>query len=364
MNKSINRNIDAFRKNIDDIDEKILELINERLSVADEIGKIKKKGGTLVLDTSREKMIFQRLLSLNKGPISPDRLHHIFAEIIAVSRGIQTPWIISYLGPEAEFTHTAAMNHFGHSVSFLQQDGIRDVFHEVARGACRYGVVPIENSTEGTLNNTLDLFLKSNLKICAELYRQGSYDLLSRGTGSIKELHVIFSDKRAISQCRKWLKRNLVDIRLEKCLSTSKAVQKALKEPGSAAVAGKDVGQLYQMDILESNIEDTPHNITRFLVIGRDAVPRTGNDKTSIMFVTPHIPGGLHRVLNPIAQAGINMVKLESRPTRNENWQYLFFADLEGHIEDKVIEDTVSEMKGICLHLKFLGSYPRAITSY
>ena len=351
--------IDTLRKSIDDIDDNILDLINRRLLLAKEIGRIKELNNEPILDSARETTIIKRLSSLNKGHLSNNALHHIFTEIIAASREIQKPQLVTYLGPEATFTHIAAIKHFGRSVSFVPQPSIRDIFSEVEKGVCHYGVTPVENSIEGAVNYTLDLFFESNLKICAELYLNISLDLLSK-TGNLDDIKVIYSHPQPIGQCRGWLRKNLPEIVPEECSSTAYAAQKAAENSEAAAIASSEAARLYNLQIVASKIEDFSKNITRFLVIGRDEIHMTGNDKTSIMFVTSHVPGALYRVLEPIAKSGINMLKLESRPTKHENWSYFFFVDLEGHIEDPKVQDTVSKMKSLCQYLKLLGSYPRA----
>jgi len=348
----------ALRKNIDTIDMEILGLINRRLSQAREIGQVKARNGSQVMDRSREIELVKRLIRLNDGPLTNSALQHIFTEIVAASREIQMPQQVAYLGPEATFTHIAAVNHFGRSVSFVPQPTIRDIFSEVEKGSFHYGVVPVENSIEGAVNYTLDLFFESDLKICAEIYYAISHDLLSK-TGTLKDIRVIYSHPHAFAQCRRWLRKHLSEASLVECSSTAEAARMAAREPGTAAIASREAADSYQLDVISSRIEDTSRNVTRFLVIGRDKTARTGTDKTSIMFVTAHVPGALFRVLTPISEAGINMVKLESRPTKQENWSYIFFVDLEGHSEDTIIQDTISQMKDLCQYLKILGSYPR-----
>lgn len=358
MDKHTQSRITQLREQIDELDSQILELINQRLMKADEIGKIKEQGGVRVLDKNRENMIFQRLSSLNQGPVSREKLRHIYAEIMAISRDIQTPWVISFSGPESDVTHAVAMDHFGHHMSFIAQKSIKDVFHEVERGACRFGVVPIENSVQGTLNNTLDLFIESGLKICAELYQPDSYDLISKSKDG-KMVDTLYCDSHGYDNCRVWIEKNMKPAELRMCDNKLDAIQSALADERSAVVTVRGLGPVHHMNTLEPGIEDAPGNVMRFIVIGKDKITRTGQDKTSIMFVTPHVPGGLVRVLEPIARAGMNMVKLESRPTRHENWQYLFFADIEGHLDDPGVQETIQKMREICLHLKHLGSYPR-----
>ncbi len=351
--------IAKLRMSIDEIDEKILDLINRRLRFAEEIGKVKEQNGSQILDISREGKILQQLILLNKGPLNRSALTCIFKEIFAVSRQIQKPLCVAYLGPEATFTHAAATDFFGHSTTYMPQLSIRDIFEQVEKGACHYGVAPVENSIEGAVNYTLDLLFESDLKICAEIYRAVSHDLLSK-SGSSLGIQVIYSHPHAFAQCRKWLEKHFPDVVLKECTSTAEAARKAADGQGTAAIASKEAARIYGLQVAASGIEDTYRNITRFLVIGRNEVHRTGDDKTSIMFVTAHVPGALYRVLKPVGEAGINMVKLESRPARFENWSYCFFVDLEGHMEDARVRETVDRMKSLCLHLKHLGSYPRA----
>ncbi len=229
---------------------------------------------------------------------------------------------------------------------------------EVEKGTFYYGVVPVENSIEGAVNYTLDLFFESDLKICAEIYYAISHDLLSK-TGTLENVKVIYSHPQAFAQCRHWLKKNLPAAALIECSSTAEAARQSSRESGAAAISSREAADSYKLEVLASRIEDVSRNVTRFLVIGRDEVDRTGRDKTSIMFVTAHVPGALYKVLQPIAEANINMVKLESRPTKHENWNYFFFVDLEGHIKDSIVNATVTKMKKLCFYLKLLGSYPR-----
>jgi len=357
--KNTNSRLKELRSAIDDIDENILNLINKRLQHAVDIGKIKKESGNRVFDNVRENEIMQRLSSLNTGPVRNNVLLHIFKDIISESRELQRPQKVTYLGPQATFTHIAALNHFGSSVDFIPQPSIRDIFIEVEKGTCHYGVVPVENSIEGSVNYTLDLFFESELKICAELYQPISHDLLA-ASGSIKDIDIIYSHPQAFAQCRKWLQKYLPDIPRKECSSTSFAAHKASEKSGAAAIAGSEAAGIYNLQVLANNIHDYAHNVTRFLVIGKDILPFTGNDKTSIMFATAHVPGALHRVLEPIAASGINMVKLESRPAKHENWNYFFFVDLEGHKDDDKVSKTLSDMKTLCQYMKCLGSYPKA----
>jgi chorismate mutase/prephenate dehydratase len=265
--------------------------------------------------------------------------------------------MVSYLGPEATFTHIAAKTYFGKSATFVPQASIRDVFQTVEKGTAHYGIVPVENSIEGAVNYTLDLFYESELKICAETYLNISHDLLSI-SGSLKDIEVVYSHPQALAQCRKWLRKYLPDVEVKEVGSTAEAARTALSNDRSAAIASSEAGQMYHLNVMASKIEDVSRNTTRFLVIGNKAARPTGRDKTSLMFVTPHSPGALYEVMTPIAEAGLNMVKLESRPSRQENWTYIFFLDVEGHMDQPELKETVEKMRKICLFVKYLGSYP------
>jgi chorismate mutase/prephenate dehydratase len=351
--------ISQLRFAINEIDESILDLINKRLLIAKEIGDIKKGKGSFVYDKFRENQVMQRLNALNKGPFKQQALHQIFSDIISACREIQTPTKISYLGPEATFTHIAAMELFGHSSTYIPQTGIRDVFIDVSKGKCDYGVVPVENSIEGAINHTLDLFFESDLKICAEKYLNISHAVLSRSS-SIEDIEVIYSHPQALAQCRGWIRKNLPNAVLTECNSTALAALQASKEDRTAAIANSEAAHIYGLQILETNIEDYSNNITRFLLIGNDEPSPTGCDRTSIMFVISHVPGALFKILEPIAESGINMSKMESRPTKHENWSYFFFVDFDGHIADEKIRHTIDRMKPYCKYIKWLGSYPRS----
>jgi len=351
--------IDHIRDDIDKIDKNILELINQRLRLAEKIGSLKEKDGAEILCTKREGKILKQLCDINDGPLAEKLLCHIFTDIISASREIQRARKIIYLGPEATFTHIAAMKHFGRSAEFIPRPTIKDVFLEVEKGKSDYGVVPVENSIEGSVNYTLDLFFDSDLKICAERYLTISLDLLSK-TGNIEDVRVVYSHPQPVGQCRRWVREHLGDVDIEECSSTSYAARKAAGKPDAAAIASSEAAELYNLQVVASRIEDQSRNTTRFLVIGKNPVSRTGEDKTSIMFSAPHVPGALYKVLEPIAKSGINMLKLESRPAKHENWSYFFFVDLEGHMDDPEVRETIEGMNKICLFLRVLGSYPRA----
>lgn len=352
--------IEDLRRDIDVIDARILDLLNERMVLAGQIGECKAAAGEAILDKAREHNMLRALASRNPGPLDNDMLKKIFMDIIAAARQVQEPLVISYLGPEATFTHIAALEYFGTSDKMVPQSSIREVFDEVEKGSSRYGVVPVENSIEGAVNYTLDLFQESDLKICAEMYLVISHDLLSL-SGQQEKIRKVYSHPQTFAQCRRWLNKNLPQASLVDCSSNAQAAKMALASDESAAIAGREAGRIYGLQVAASRIQDAARNTTRFLVIGNDRVPGTGNDKTSLMFVTAHVPGALFQALGPVSEAGVNMVKLESRPSKYENWSYVFFVDLAGHAEEEPVRRTLALMKDRCRFLKVLGSYPVAV---
>ncbi|MDP1759499.1 MAG: prephenate dehydratase, partial [Thermodesulfovibrionales bacterium] len=262
-----------------------------------------------------------------------------------------------YFGPVATFTHLAAIRHFGSSAGFVPVESIKSVFEAVESGKAEFGVVPIENSTEGVVSYTLDMFMDYDLKITAEVMLEISHNLLSL-TGSKKDIKKIYSHPQPTAQCRGWLERNLPNVEIVEATSTAKAAELASKDPSSAAIASELAAKIYSLNFVERNIEDNKHNYTRFLIISKNITPKTGKDKTSIMFSIKDKPGALYDILQPIKKAKINLTKLESRPSRRKAWEYIFFVDMEGHIEDKKVKKAIENIKDGCLYLKFHGSYP------
>lgn len=355
--KELEEQLETLRSGIDEIDREIVGLINRRLLIGKKIGEIKEIKGANVLDQDREKQVLKRLSEINSGPADEKVIHYIFSVIMTATRQIQKSNRISFLGPEASYTHIAALKHFRHSGRFIEVPSIREVFDEVEKKESPYGVVPIENSIEGAVNHTLDLFYEYNLNIVAEHYEPISHDLLSL-SGNLSEIQVIYSHPQALAQCRGWIRRKLPQAEIIETSSTSRAASIAAKDRTASAVSSSRAAHIYGLQVVESKIEDHSGNVTRFLVIGSDRAPKSGRDKTSIMFATSHVPGALFKALEPVQQAGLNMVKLESRPTKHQNWSYYFFMDIEGHIDDDAVQQTMEKMKAHCLYLKHLGSYP------
>ncbi|MFN3396526.1 MAG: prephenate dehydratase [Thermodesulfovibrionales bacterium] len=349
--------IKTLRQKIDSIDDEILRLLNERAKIVLEIGKIKRLEKTNFYSPEREKEILERLTNSNKGPFPNDALKIIFREILSASLSLEEPLKVACLGPLATFTHLAAMRYFGSSASFLPVESIKNVFDSVYSGQAEYGVVPIENSNEGVVSYTLDMFMDYDLKISGEIMLKVTHNLLSK-SGEKSRIKKIYSHPQATAQCRKWLERNMPGIPIHDATSTAKAAEIASMEDDAAAIASELAARIYDLRFVERNIEDFKDNYTRFLIIGKETSKRTGKDKTSIMFSIKDRPGALYSVLEPFKKARINLTKIESRPSRRKAWEYIFFVDLEGHIEDKKVRRAVEELKEGCLYLKVLGSYP------
>ncbi|MBU1153638.1 prephenate dehydratase [bacterium] len=346
-----------LRKEIDRIDSQILELLNQRLNTATSIGQIKKENGIDIFSPDRENRIIKHLISQNKGLFSNKALSAIFSEIISASRNTAFLEKIAYLGPEATFTHLVAKNKFGSSSEYLSLDSIEEVFAKVEKREANYGVVPIENSNEGVITNTLDMFIDSDLKICAEIYQEISHCLLSQ-VKSIKEIKKVYSHSQAFAQTKNWLNSNLYWAEKIITSSTAKAAEIASQDNTCAAIASTIAANIYNLNILDKDIEDHLRNYTRFLVIGHTLCAPTDHDKTSTLFSIKDKPGTLHSSLKPFSKYNINLTKIESRPSKQEMWKYLFFVDLQGHVDDQKIKKALSELEKNCLIFKVLGSYP------
>jgi chorismate mutase/prephenate dehydratase len=350
--------IDELREEINRIDREMLSLLNNRAMCAREIGKLKQKDGLVTYHPAREEEIYRRLTANNPGPLLSESIRAVYAEIISACRGIESPIKVAYLGPEATFTHMAARRRFGSAVEFVPVDSIADVFIEVDKKRVDYGVVPIENSTEGVITHTLDMFIESNLKICAEILLEISQCLLSKS--SLEEIKRVYSHPHAFAQVRGWLKSNLPNVEYIEVSSTAEASRRAAIEPNSAAVGSELAAQVYSLNILAKGIEDRVDNYTRFLIVGHSSINRSGNDKTSIMFSVKDRVGALYSMLSPFAKYNVNLTKIESRPSKNTMWEYIFFIDINGHIEDDNVKFAIDELRKDCLYLKVLGSYPAA----
>jgi chorismate mutase/prephenate dehydratase len=350
--------IKSHREKIKELDEQILRLLNERAKVVLEVGKIKSESKMDFYDPQREEEILRRLNEKNSGPFPQQAISSVFREIISACRSLEVELAVVYLGPPATHTHLACIERFGSSVRAVPKESIQEVFEAVEREKASYGVVPIENSTEGVVNRTLDMFIDSEVKICGEILIRISHDLLSQ-SGKPENIQKIYSHPQALGQCRQWLRKNFPQVSLAEAVSTAKAAQMAAGDPQAAAIASSFAAHLYGLKVIESQIEDYLHNYTRFLVLSQKIRERTGRDKTSLLFSIADSPGSLYGVLKPFSEKSINLTKIESRPIKDKPWEYVFFLDFEGHVMDPHIKEAMAEMGKNVLFLRFLGSYPR-----
>lgn len=351
--------IHDLRKQIDEIDHQVIGLLNKRASIAQEIGKHKEKTQKSFFAPERERQVLKRLASANRGPLPTSALTAIYREIISASRSLEKPLTIAYWGPPATNTHMASIQKFGTSCSFEPMDTIPDVFSEVERERADYGVVPIENSTEGVINHTLDTFLASNLKICSEVYLPITHNLLSK-TESLSEIKRVYSIPTAAAQCRNWLRTNLRDVEIVDVSTTAKGAQLSAEEEGSAAIATSLAAEVYGLNLVAEHIEDNPQNRTRFLVVGHSEPAPSGKDKTSVMFSVAHKAGSLFRAMSAFEKYDINLTMIESRPTKLTPWEYVFFIDCQGHIRDAQVQKALAALEEHTLFVTVLGSYPEA----
>jgi chorismate mutase/prephenate dehydratase len=345
----------TLRSSIDSVDSGIIRLLNKRANIILKVGKIKGKINGSVYVPDREKEVYKNIISANQGPMSDGALKAIYREIMSGSLELEKPLTIAYFGPEFTNTHIASMKKFGSSVKYSACGTIRDVFSEVEKSRADYGVVPIENSIEGAVNYTLDMFMDSDLKICSEVFMEISHNLISKEI-SPKSIKKIYSNPQVFGQCRMWLESNMPSCELIEVSSTSRAAEIAAKTKHSACIAARHNG----LRVLESAIQDSIHNVTRFLVIGpasSEARP-TKEDKTSIMFSVKDRSGALHDVLVPFKKYKINMTKIESRPSKIRAWEYYFFVDMEGHYTNPKVSKALSELEKGSSYIKVLGSYP------
>lgn len=355
----MNSEIESHRQEIDQIDDQVLKLLNERARHAIQIGKLKKDQQDSFHAPEREHEIYNRLEQDNSGPFPTEAIRHVFREIISASLALEEPLKVSYLGPTSTFTHMACMQKFGFSALYVPVNSIREVFNTVERDRADYGVVPIENSTEGVVNSTLDMFVDSPLKISGEILQEVSHHLLSK-TGRLEEVKKIYSHPHAIAQCRVWLENALAGVPLLETTSTARAAEICLEDPTTGAIASEVAAKLYGLQFVQRRIEDNINNFTRFLIIAKKSPDRTGTDKTSVMFSIKDRVGALLDMLKPFSGHEINLTKIESRPTRKKAWEYIFYVDLIGHVDEENVLSALEALKKNCVFLKVLGSYPVA----
>jgi len=363
--KGAPQKLGEIRKRIDDIDARIQSLINERAEFAQEVGESKGELGGAVnyYRPEREADVLRRVLERNEGPLRNEEMLRLFREIMSACLAQQEPLKIGFLGPEGTFTQTAVFKHFGHSVRALPFHAIDEIFQEVECGAADFGVVPIENSTEGSVNNTLDMFLTSPLKIGGEIELRIEQHLLGNEKG-LENIDRICAHEQSLAQCRGWLRENLPHVELIGMSSNAAGARRARDEQGTAAIGPDVAADVYDLSLLVNNIEDRADNATRFLVVGRELLAASGNDKTTLLVSTSDTAGGsgvLFNLLKPLADHGVSMTRIESRPSRRQNWDYVFFIDLEGHPDDASLLEALAELESRSSLFKVLGAYPKAV---
>lgn len=358
--------LQALRLRIDNLDAKLLELISERANCAKEVAKVKEASlaegeEPLFYRPEREAMVLKRVMERNKGPLSNEEVARLFRELMSSCLALEKPVTVAYLGPEGTFTQAAALKHFGSAVVSKPMAAIDEVFREVAAGAVNFGVVPVENSTEGAINHTLDSFLEHDLVICGEVELRIHHHLLVGENTKTDHITRIYSHAQSLAQCRKWLDAHYPNVERIAVSSNADAARRVRNEWNSAAIAGEIAAKLYDLSILNEKIEDRPDNSTRFFIIGNQEVPPTGDDKTSLIVSIQNKPGILYELLEPFHRSGIDLTRIETRPARGSKWSYVFFIDFKGHHQDPLVKAVLEELGSASVGLKLLGSYPQAV---
>ncbi len=368
-----NRDLEQVRADIDAIDREIQALISRRAKCAQRVADIKleeinaarergdEEAEVVFYRPEREAQVLRRIMERNEGPLPDETVAHIFREVMSACLALERPLQVAYLGPEGTFTQAASIKHFGHAAICVPQTTIDAVFAQVESGECNYGVVPVENSTEGMVSHTLDSFMDSPLKISGEVEMRIGHHLLVAPDTDAASVTRICAHQQALAQCRNWLDKHWPNVEREAVSSNGEAARRALGEPGVAAVAGDMAAELYQLDKLAEHIEDSADNTTRFLVIGREEVPPSGRDKTSIVVSSRNKPGALFTLLEPFRRGGVSLTRIDTRPSRTEKWAYVFFIEFEGHVQDDNIATILAELEEQSILLKPLGSYPQAV---
>lgn len=353
--------LDAVRARIDSLDDEILRLMNERAEAAREVAQAKREAGEPgdFYRPTREIEILERIRRNNPGPLPEADVTRLFRELMSSCLALQQPLSVTFLGPEGTFTQEAAIKHFGHGMRSMPMDGIDSVFREVEAGNADYGVVPVENSTEGVVSHTLDRFLTSHLNIVGEIELPVRHNLVA-AQGDPARIQRIYSHQQGLDQCRAWLDEHFPGVQRQAVSSTAEAARLAAAEANAAAVASDVAAEHYELAVVYPNIHDGAVNTTRFLVLGHGSTPATGEDKTSLVVSRSNQPGGLAGLLAPLARYGLDMTRIESRPSREGMWEYVFFIDVLGHAEDAKVSRALDEMQQLASLLRILGSYPRA----
>ncbi len=349
-------NIPDHRKAIDKFDTQIVKLLNERTKHVLAIGEMKRKAGEEIYAPHRERAVLQRLCRKNEGPLTNESLRAIYREVMSSALSLEKSLTVAYLGPEATFTHQAAIQRFGSSLRYTPQKTITDVFTEVSKNRADYGVVPVENTTEGAVTHTLDMFVDSDLKIVAQLVLPVQHCLLANCPRS--QIKKLYAHPQALGQCRAWVQAHLPRVEIVESSSNARSAELAAKEKGAAAIAGLLAAERYDVSVLDHDIQDNVANATRFLVLGRQCSPPTGHDRTSLMFSVVDRVGALYHSLVAFRRYRVNMTKIESRPSKRKAWDYIFFVDCEGHVEDRRLSKAIANLGEHCSYVKVLGSYP------
>jgi chorismate mutase/prephenate dehydratase len=349
-------NIPEHRKAIDKLDAHIVRLLNERTRHVLAIGEIKMKAGEEIYAPHRERAVFERVCASNAGPMTDEQLRAIYREIMSSALALEKTMTIAYLGPEATFTHQAAIKRFGSSLRYGSQKTIADVFTEVAKNRADYGVVPVENSTEGVVTHTLDMFVDSDLKIVSQIVLKVQQCLMSNSPRA--QIKKLFVHPQSLAQCRGWIQNHLPRVEIVETSSNARSAELAAKEKNTAAIAGILASEKYKLRVLEQDIQDNAANATRFLVLGRTCSPPTGDDRTSLMVSVSDKVGALHEAIAAFRKFKINLTKIESRPSKRKAWEYFFFIDCDGHAQDKKVASAIQILGKHCNFVKVLGSYP------
>lgn len=358
----LQQELSVVRNEIDSLDAQLLALLNQRAGCAQKVGEIKARHGDagFVYRPEREAQVLRRLQELNAGPLSNESITRLFREVMSACLALEHPLSVTFLGPLGSFTGSAAIKHFGHAANLLPQSSIDDVFREVEAGHADYAVAPVENSTEGAVGRTLDLLLNTPLKMCGEVVLRIHQHLLTNAD-SLAGIMTIYSHAQSLAQCHEWLNRNLPGVPRISVASNSLAAQMAAEQPGAAAIAGEAAAERFNLPKLAECIEDEPNNTTRFVVLGRQDAGPSGKDKTSLIMSAPNRAGALHYLLAPLADSGVSMTRLESRPARHTLWEYVYFVDLDGHRSEPQVQAALAELTRRAPYLKVLGSYPVAV---
>lgn len=351
--------IDRVRGEIDGIDAELVRLLSRRAELAQEIGRLKGKDGKPFFTPEREREIYEKLASINPGPLRDPQLRGIFREIISAARAAEKPLQVAYWGPPGTFTQMAALQTFGSSTELVACDSIHDTFMAVEHGHADYGVAPIENSTAGVVPETLDMFPQTNVKICAETYVEVHHHLLSLSE-TLDGVQRVFAGPQPFGQCRRWLREHLPGREIVEVVPTSRAVESALKDPQGAAIGNLLASEISGLPVLRDHIEDNPQNRTRFIVVGFNEPAKTGHDKTSLMFTLRNRPGELYRALGAFVDLGVNLMMIESRPAQRTSFEYIFYCDCAGHRSDEQLRRSIETLKVLALETTILGSYPSA----